>query len=88
MRGDPLFPEHTITLPELPTSHIQKLVDLWVERYEAISTDENIQYVFIFENRGDVVGVTMPHPHGQIYGYPFIPKENRARVGQRQTIYG
>ncbi len=68
-------PEHTITLPELPTSHIQKLVDLWVERYEAISTDENIQYVFIFENRGDVVGVTMPHPHGQIYGYPFIPKK-------------
>ena len=37
--------------------------------------DENIKYVFIFENRGDVVGVTMPHPHAQIYGYSFIPKK-------------
>lgn len=66
---------HTITLPELSTEHIAKLVDLWVERYETISKDENIKYVFIFENRGDVVGVTMPHPHGQIYGYSFVPKK-------------
>lgn len=67
--------DHTITLPELPTDHITKLVNLWAERYEDLSKDENIKYVFIFENRGDVVGVTMPHPHGQIYGYPFIPKK-------------
>lgn len=68
-------PEHTVTLPELPTSHIAKLVDLWVERYKEISQDPGIKYVFIFENRGDVVGVTMPHPHGQIYGYSFVPKK-------------
>jgi UDPglucose--hexose-1-phosphate uridylyltransferase len=68
-------PEHTITLPELPVSHIKKLVDLWTERYLAMKQDEKIKYVFIFENRGDVVGVTMPHPHGQIYGYSFIPKK-------------
>lgn len=66
---------HTITVPELPNSHIKKLVDLWCERFEAISNDEKIKYIFIFENRGDVVGVTMPHPHGQIYGYSFIPKK-------------
>ena len=67
--------EHTVTLPELPLPHVRKLVDLWCERHEIISADEKIIYVFIFENRGDVVGVTMPHPHGQIYGYPFIPKK-------------
>ena len=66
---------HTVTLPELPTAHIVKLVDLWAERYEALAKDPKIQYVFIFENRGDVVGVTMPHPHGQIYAYPFLPKK-------------
>jgi len=66
---------HTITLPELSNSHVEKLVDLWCERFTAISKDEKIKYVFIFENRGDVVGVTMPHPHGQIYGYSFIPKK-------------
>lgn len=66
---------HTVTLPELSAEHITKLVNLWAERYEALSQDENIKYVFIFENRGDVVGVTMPHPHGQIYGYSFVPKK-------------
>lgn len=67
--------EHTITLPELSEGHVEKLVDLWCERFSELSADEKIKYVFIFENRGDVVGVTMPHPHGQIYGYPFIPKK-------------
>ncbi len=68
-------PEHTKTLPELSENHVRKLVDLWVERFCEIKKDEKIKYVFIFENRGEVVGVTMPHPHGQIYGYPFIPKK-------------
>lgn len=67
--------EHTVTLPKLPLPHVRKLVDLWCERHNIISADEKIKYVFIFENRGEVVGVTMPHPHGQIYGYPFIPKK-------------
>ncbi|MBZ4646332.1 MAG: UDPglucose--hexose-phosphate uridylyltransferase [Petroclostridium sp.] len=68
-------PEHTVTLPELPVDHIKKLVDLWTERFVEMKKDEKIKYVFIFENRGEVVGVTMPHPHGQIYGYSFIPKK-------------
>ena len=68
-------PEHTTTIPELPVSHIKKLVDLWQNRFVEISKDEKIKYVFIFENRGELVGVTMPHPHGQIYGYSYIPKK-------------
>ncbi|MCX7715419.1 MAG: galactose-1-phosphate uridylyltransferase [Clostridia bacterium] len=68
-------PEHTVTLPQLPEDHIRELVDLWTSRFEEISKDENIKYVFIFENRGEVVGVTMPHPHGQIYGYSVVPKK-------------
>ena len=68
-------PGHTVTLPELSVEHIGKLVDLWAERFTAISSDEKIKYVFIFENRGELVGVTMPHPHGQIYGYYYVPKK-------------
>lgn len=68
-------PEHTITLPELSVDHIEKLVDLWTERFIELKKDTKIKYIFIFENRGEVVGVTMPHPHGQIYGYSFIPKK-------------
>ena len=67
--------EHTVTLPELSVSHVKELVDLWQERFIEIKKDENIKYVFIFENRGEAVGVTMPHPHGQIYGYSVIPKK-------------
>ena len=68
-------PEHEGSLYELSKEHLVKLVDLWASRFEALSADEKIKYVFIFENRGDVVGVTMPHPHGQIYGYSVIPKK-------------
>ena len=68
-------PEHTITLPELSEEHVLKLVELWRERFAALSDDKNIKYIMIFENRGELVGVTMPHPHGQIYGYGRIPKK-------------
>lgn len=73
-------PEHTVTLPELSVEHISKLVDLWIERFNEIKKDEKIKYVFIFENRGEAVGVTMPHPHGQIYGYSFVPKKLQLEV--------
>jgi len=66
-------PNHNITLPELSVEHIKKLVDLWTDRFAELQQDKKIKYIFIFENRGEIVGVTMPHPHGQIYGYPFIP---------------
>lgn len=68
-------PEHTATLPQLPVLHVRKLVDLWCERFEDLAQYEKTRYIMIFENRGEVVGVTMPHPHGQIYAYPFIPKK-------------
>jgi UDPglucose--hexose-1-phosphate uridylyltransferase len=48
---------------------------MWVfrHRYSELGAREDIDYVFIFENRGVEVGVTLHHPHGQIYGYPFLP---------------
>lgn len=67
--------EHTKSLSQLSVSHVEKLVDLWIERFESLSKDDKLKYIFIFENRGEVVGVTMPHPHGQIYGYSYLPKK-------------
>jgi len=66
-------PSHSATLAELPLQQVRKLVDLWVERSSALSSDRRVKYVFIFENRGPEVGVTIHHPHGQIYAYPFVP---------------
>ncbi|HOD92465.1 MAG TPA: galactose-1-phosphate uridylyltransferase [Clostridia bacterium] len=67
--------DHHTTLPQLDDLHLNELVKLWKERFIEISSHKDIKYIFIFENRGEAVGVTMPHPHGQIYGYPFIPKK-------------
>lgn len=73
-------PEHHTTLPELPVSHIRKVVDLWADRFEVLSQDEQHKYILIFENRGPEVGVTMPHPHGQIYAYPYVPQKIRVEL--------
>ncbi len=68
-------PEHTASLSELSVYHVTKLVGLWCERFDALRQDSKSRYIMIFENRGEIVGVTMPHPHGQIYSYPFLPKK-------------
>ncbi len=68
-------PEHEGSLCLLPREHIKKLVDLWIERFNAMKEDEKIKYVFPFENRGALVGTTMPHPHGQMYGFSVLPKK-------------
>ena len=81
-------PGHTVTMPELSDTHMKKLVDLWCERFQVMRSDEKIKYVFPFENRGDVVGVTMPHPHGQIYGYPFLPKKLELETSAAKEYYG
>jgi len=68
-------PDHHSTLPSLSVEHITKLVDLLAERYRTLARDPRVKYIFPFENRGEEVGVTMPHPHGQIYAYPFLPQK-------------
>lgn len=68
-------PGHDAKLRDLPDAHMGKLSDMWLDCYRDFASDEKIKYVMIFENRGEAVGVTMPHPHGQVYGYPFIPKK-------------
>lgn len=80
-------PNHTITLPELSVPHIEKLVALWIERFEDMKKDENIKFIYIFENRGEMIGVTMPHPHGQIYGFSRIPKKLELEVESSSEHY-
>ncbi len=66
-------PDHKTNLYELPLPHIRKIIDLWIKRCIKLSKNKKIKYVFVFENKGEEVGVTMLHPHGQIYAYPFVP---------------
>ena len=66
-------PDHNASLWNLSIDHLVKLVDLWKERFIEIKKDKHIKYILTFENRGKEVGTTQPHPHGQIYGYGFMP---------------
>ncbi len=66
-------PDHTKSLAQLSIEHLTKLVRLWRKRFGELKRTAGIRYVLIFENKGAVIGVTMPHPHGQIYAFPFIP---------------
>ena len=65
--------DHSTSIPQLPLDHIVKLVKLWRKRFCELKALPGIRYVLIFENKGAVIGVTMPHPHGQIHAFPFIP---------------
>ncbi|HEU4708232.1 MAG TPA: galactose-1-phosphate uridylyltransferase, partial [Methylophilaceae bacterium] len=58
------------SLGALELGHIELLLDVWAERTRQLGQIEEIQYVLPFENRGREVGVTLNHPHGQIYAYP------------------
>ncbi len=80
-------PEHNATLPNLPVAHIEKLINLLVERYGALAADPKVKYIFQFENRGEEVGVTMPHPHGQIYAYPFVPQKIQQELDNCKEYY-
>lgn len=66
-------PHHTSTLATEPVTQIYKLIQVWTDRFRELSALEYVKYVFIFENKGEAIGVTLHHPHGQIYAYPFIP---------------
>ena len=61
------------TLASLPPSQLRLLIDVWADRTTVLGADERIGYVLPFENRGVEVGVTLHHPHGQIYAYNHIP---------------
>jgi UDPglucose--hexose-1-phosphate uridylyltransferase len=65
--------DHDGIMSEKPLSRYIKLVKVWRDRYRELGDKDYIDYVFIFENKGEEVGVTLHHPHGQIYAYPFIP---------------
>src|SRR5271166_6965088 len=65
--------DHDASFATLAPERAEALLWVWRQRYEELGARADIDYVFIFENRGVEVGVTLHHPHGQIYGYPFLP---------------
>jgi UDPglucose--hexose-1-phosphate uridylyltransferase len=75
------------SLASLPLWHVEMLVDVWADRYTELGQRSNVEYVFPFENRGVEVGVTLHHPHGQIYAYPFVPPIARRELEEQRAYY-
>jgi UDPglucose--hexose-1-phosphate uridylyltransferase len=65
--------KHDATLTDMSVEKIHQLVKVWRDRYADLGSIKEIQYVFVFENKGEAIGVTINHPHGQIYAFSFIP---------------
>jgi galactose-1-phosphate uridylyltransferase (family 1) len=87
-----VFTSHHDRAPaDLGPERLRLLVDVWADRTAALSAIDGVEYVFPFENHGEEIGVTLGHPHGQVYAYPFLParaerilssvERHRARTG-------
>ncbi|HXR74439.1 MAG TPA: galactose-1-phosphate uridylyltransferase [Bryobacteraceae bacterium] len=66
-------PNHTLPPSKLTAENWHKIVDLWTRRTAELAANPDVAFVAPFENSGEAIGVTMPHPHGQIYAMPFVP---------------
>jgi UDPglucose--hexose-1-phosphate uridylyltransferase len=66
-------PQHEGTLGSMPLARIRNLARVWRDRYLELGAQPEVKYVLVFENRGEEVGVTLHHPHGQVYAFPFVP---------------
>ena len=85
-------PQHDATLTQLPESELRNLIAVWADRYAELGALPYVEYVYVFENKGREIVVTLQHPHGQIYALPFVPpiprreldaaREHLARTGR------
>ena len=103
--GEPLWPvrpglgrcdvvcftsDHNSSFASLSQSRVRTVIEAWADRTATLSEMPDVHQVFVFENRGQEIGVTLHHPHGQIYGYPFLPPrsaqlQHQARKYTRAT---
>ena len=70
-------PEHDASFADLTPRRVRTVLEAWTRRTRALSGLPGIEQVYCFENRGAEIGVTLPHPHGQIYALPFITPRTR-----------
>jgi UDPglucose--hexose-1-phosphate uridylyltransferase len=76
-----------VSLGRLPLARIELLLRVWADRTARLRGHHHIQYVLPFENRGAEVGVTLHHPHGQIYAYPFVPPVPARQLAQEREYF-
>ena len=78
-------PRHDLTLAQMSAPEIRPVVDVWAEQVAELG--KKWRWVQVFENKGDVMGCSNPHPHGQIWASDFIPNEPAKELVQQQVWF-
>jgi UDPglucose--hexose-1-phosphate uridylyltransferase len=77
--------DHTASFAQLPVAQARLVVQAWRHRTADMMSRNGIAQVFCFENRGEEIGVTLTHPHGQIYGYPYLTPRSAVMLRQARA---
>ncbi len=95
--GEPLWPQrpgtgrcevvcftsdHELAFAQLSPGRVRTVIEAWADRTAELSAIPGVEQVFCFENRGEEIGVTLHHPHGQIYAYPFVTPRTERLLAQ------
>jgi UDPglucose--hexose-1-phosphate uridylyltransferase len=75
-------PEHNSSFPSMGPEGAARVVELWSERTAVLGAREDVGYVYVFENRGRLIGATIDHPHSQILAFGLVPPIPRAELAQ------
>jgi len=80
-------PDHGLTLARMDSNEIKKVVDEWAKQYAELGAVEFINHVQIFENRGEMMGSSNPHPHGQVWASESIPNETIKEINSQHQYH-
>lgn len=81
-------PAHAGSLAEMPLERVETVIRAWMNRTAELQQIKGVVQVFPFENRGEEIGVTLHHPHGQIYAYPFITPRTEKLIQSVKSFNG
>lgn len=77
--------DHDASLTDATPAQLERLIAVWAHRTLDLGARPEVAYVFVFENRGEAIGVTLAHPHGQIYAYPHLPPIIRHEIASGEA---
>jgi UDPglucose--hexose-1-phosphate uridylyltransferase len=77
--------DHDARFADLAPARARTVIEAWADRTAELGRQPGVELVFCFENRGQEIGVTLHHPHGQIYAYPFVTPRTERMLAQAAT---
>ncbi|MFI6920418.1 galactose-1-phosphate uridylyltransferase [Nonomuraea spiralis] len=80
--------EHSSSFSRLSNAQVALVMEAWADRTAELSGIEGVEQVFPFENRGEEIGITLAHPHGQIYAYPYVTPRTKLQLGAASRYTG